>query len=121
MNHLEVSGFEGREPHDALRRLKIAYVVHDYHRSGGHSRYVAELASRYSIEHEVHVFANTFAAGEDRRVHFHKIPAWRLNALTTILTFSVPAALRVGKDFDIVHVQGYVGPRGNIVTTHMCN
>ena len=114
LNHADPAG-------DGLRRLRIAFVVHDYHRSGGHSRYVAELASRFSSKHEVHVFANTYIAGEDHRVHFHKIPAWRLNALTTILTFAVPAALRLGKNFDIVHVQGFVGPRGNVVTTHICS
>ena len=42
------------------RRLRIAFVVHDYNRHMGHSRYVAELASRFKVDHEVHVFANTF-------------------------------------------------------------
>ena len=36
--------------------MKIAFVVHDYHRAGGHSRYVVELAERFGREHEVHVF-----------------------------------------------------------------
>jgi len=41
-------------------RLRIAFVVHDYNRQMGQSRYVAELASRFKRDHEVHVFANTF-------------------------------------------------------------
>ena len=30
-------------------RLRIAFVVHDYNRMFGHSRYVAELASRFQF------------------------------------------------------------------------
>ena len=44
----------------ADRRLRIAFVVHDYNRHLGHGRYVAELATRFKRDHEVHVFANTF-------------------------------------------------------------
>ncbi len=99
--------------------MKIAYVVHDYHRSGGHSRYVAELASRFAREHEVHVFANRFEA--EAGIRFHKVPAWRASALTTVLTFSLPAYAKVRGDYDIVHVQGFCGPKGNVITTHICN
>ena len=38
--------------------MRIAFIVHDYHRRGGHSRYVYELATRFAREHDVHVFAN---------------------------------------------------------------
>jgi hypothetical protein len=44
----------------AHRRLRIALVVRDYNRHIGHSRYGAELATRFKSDHEVHVFANTF-------------------------------------------------------------
>ena len=56
---------------------EIAFVVHDYHRAGGHSRYVAELAERFGRAHEVHVFANSIEANGDVGVRFHRIPAWR--------------------------------------------
>jgi UDP-glucose:(heptosyl)LPS alpha-1,3-glucosyltransferase len=101
--------------------LKIAYVVHDYHRAGGHSRYVAELASRFSRDHDVHVFANTIERNGASNIHFHHVPAWRANALTTVLSFIMPATLRIGRDFDIVHSQGFCGLRGNIFTSHICN
>jgi len=39
--------------------LRIALVVHDYYRHGGHARYTAELASRLRRDHDVHVFSNT--------------------------------------------------------------
>jgi UDP-glucose:(heptosyl)LPS alpha-1,3-glucosyltransferase len=101
--------------------VKIAYVVHDYHRAGGHSRYVAELASRFSKDHEVHVFANRIEQKDDNRIHFHRVPAWRANALSTVLTFAVMATFQVGRRFDIVHCQGFCGFGGNVFTAHICN
>src|SRR5271169_1834888 len=81
------------------RRLKIAFVVHDYHRSGGHSRYVAELATRFAKEHEVHVFANRIVDDGTPGIQYHHVPAWRANAFTTVLSFALPATLQVGRDF----------------------
>jgi UDP-glucose:(heptosyl)LPS alpha-1,3-glucosyltransferase len=103
------------------RRMKIAFVVHDYHRSGGHSRYVAELAVRYCREHEVHVFANRIVDEGVPGIHFHHVPAWRANALTTVLSFALPVTFQVGGDFDIVHCQGFCGILGNVFTGHMVN
>lgn len=101
--------------------MRIAYLVHDYHRAGGHSRYVAELASRFEREHEVHVYANRIEHEGPTRIHFHQVPAWRANALTTVLTFALPATLQPGGGFDIIHSQGFCGFRGNVVTSHICN
>src|SRR5271156_354220 len=110
-----------QSPGGHARRMKIAFVVHDYNRSGGHSRYVAELATRYCGEHEVHVFANRIVDDGTPGIHFHKVPAWRANAFTTVLSFALPATLLVRGDFDIVHSQGFCGFLGNVFTAHMCN
>ena len=101
--------------------MKIAYLVHDYHRCGGHSRYVAELAERFSQEHEVHVFANTFWTVPDSRVIFHKVPAWRPNALALIFSFAFSASRYIDDSFDIVHDQGLCSFRKNVITAHICN
>ena len=101
--------------------MKIAFLVHDYHRAGGHSRYVAELASRFAKNHEVHVFANRIDRGGATNIHFHTVPAWRANALTTVLTFALPVTLQLGRGFDIIHSQGFCGFRGNVLTGHICN
>lgn len=101
--------------------MRIAYVVHDFHRSGGHSRYVAELATRFSHDHDVSVFANYFEAPAGSRIRFHKVPAWRANALTTVLSFAAMIRGKIDSQFDIVHCQGFCGPRGNVITTHICN
>src|SRR5438132_12259263 len=103
--------------------MRIAFVVHDYHRAGGQSRYVVELAERFSASHEVHVFANTFAPSNSpgHQIHFHYVPAWRSTALTTVLTFLLPATLRAWGRFDVIHAQGLCSLRCNVITAHICN
>lgn len=100
--------------------MKIAFVVHDYRRLEGHSRYVVELASRFAREHEVHVFTNRIEGEQDSRIIFHHIPAWRPNALAAIISFFLSATLRVPGGFDIIHNQGLCGLRGNVFTAHIC-
>jgi UDP-glucose:(heptosyl)LPS alpha-1,3-glucosyltransferase len=101
--------------------MKIAFVVHDYRRREGHSRYVVELATRFAREHEVHVFANEIEADENSPIHFHHVAAWRPNALTSIMSFAFFATLQVRGKFDIIHNQGLCGWRGNVFTAHICN
>ena len=102
-------------------RLRIAFVVHDYNRHMGHSRYVAELASRFKRDHEVHVFANTFDEPDPVGITYHHVPAWRANALATILSFVLPATALVRGPFDVVHAQGLCGLRQNVITAHICH
>jgi UDP-glucose:(heptosyl)LPS alpha-1,3-glucosyltransferase len=111
--------------------MRIAIVVHDYHRQGGHSRYAVELAERFSVNDEVHVLANTFPAGSTlapapalagRRLYFHHIAANRRTALGTVLTFCVPATLALRRlgPFDVIHAQGFVCLQRSLVTAHIC-
>lgn len=102
------------------RRLRIAFVVHDYNRVLGHSRYVAELAERFADAHDVHVFANRFE-GLPPRIAAHHVPAVRLSALATIFSFVLPASLMIGRGFDIVHAQGLTVLHPDIVTAHISN
>ena len=100
--------------------MKIALVVHDYHRSGGHSRYVAELATRFTREHEVHVFANTFVP--EPGIVFHHVPASRAHALALIWTFRRNASRMLRElHFDIVHDQGLCSVVHNVLTAHISN
>lgn len=101
--------------------MKIAFVVHDYRRREGHSRYVVELATRFAKDHEIHVFANEIESEENDGIQFHHVPAYRRTALTSILTFAVQATLHVRGEFDIIHNQGLCGWRGNVYTAHICN
>ena len=99
------------------RRLNLAFVVHDYHRHGGQSRYVVELATRFRRDHEIHVYANTVDDTDTAGIQFHHVPAWRSSALASILSFVVPATLMVRKH-DIVHAQGLCGLRHTVATAH---
>lgn len=101
-------------------RLKIAFVVHDYNRVLGHSRYVAELAERFAHDHEVHVFANRFDE-VPRNIVTHRVPACRASALATIFSFVVPASVMVGRAFDVVHAQGLTVFSPDVVTAHISN
>jgi len=104
----------------AMRRLKIAFVVHDYNRVFGHSRYVAELATRFKRDHEVHIYANTVDEPNPEGLTFHHVPAWRFSAIVGCLTFVAPATFMVGSGYDIVHSQGLCGLRHNVATMHFC-
>ena len=108
------------EPERAPKRLRIAFVVHDYNRRYGHSRYVAELASRFKRDHEVHVFANTVEEPDPAGLTFHHVPASRRNVMTTLLSFALPATWMVGRRYDVIHAQGFCGFRQNVVTAHIC-
>jgi UDP-glucose:(heptosyl)LPS alpha-1,3-glucosyltransferase len=111
--------------------MRIAFVVHDYHLQGGHSRYCVELAERFAREHEVHIFANGFPPGASlypgrapagEGLFFHRVPAYRGSALGTVLSFYVPATLAIAKHgpFDIVHAQGFVCHHYHLLTAHIC-
>lgn len=101
--------------------MKIALLVHDYHRHGGHARYVAELAVRLKSLHEVHVFASIWEESDTEKITFHQVPSWRRTALTSILSFCLPVTRMVGNNFDVVHSQGFTGFRQNLVTAHICH
>lgn len=104
----------------STRRLRIAFVVHDYNRVLGHSRYVVELAERFAADHDVHVFANRFERLPATIVG-HRVPAVRRSALLSIFSFYVPASLMVRGRFDIVHAQGFAVHAPDIVTAHISN
>ncbi len=101
-------------------RLKIAFVVHDYNRYIGHSRYVAELASRYRHAHDVHVFTNHVDDPDTAGITFHHVPVWRPNVLAKILSFVVSGTVGVRGRFDVTHAQGLSGLRHNLATAHIC-
>jgi UDP-glucose:(heptosyl)LPS alpha-1,3-glucosyltransferase len=100
--------------------VRIGLIVHDYNRTGGHSRYVVELVSRFAPTHDVHVFANTFDEPLAPGAHPHRIPSLRTTALTTVLTFAAGRPGR-GMPLDILHAQGFCGARADVVTAHICN
>ncbi len=101
--------------------MKIALVVHDYHRIGGHSRYVVALAEEFAAKHEVDVFAHTVEAPVTSAIRFHHVRAWRSSALTTILSFPLFAHAEIRAGFDIIHAQGFSTFRPDVITAHICH
>jgi UDP-glucose:(heptosyl)LPS alpha-1,3-glucosyltransferase len=102
--------------------MNIALVVHELHDHGGHSAYTKVLADGLSLRHEVTVFANRCERPGDARWNFCPVPAWRINALSTVGTFPIgmrSVASRLA-EFDIRHMQGYCGGQPNVVTAHIC-
>lgn len=79
---------------------------------------MAELASRFSREHEVHVFANKWEKSNGDNIVFHWVPAITWRELTKVLSFIVPATFMAPKGFDIIHSQGLCGVRHDLTTTH---
>lgn len=102
--------------------MRIAFVVHDYNQTIGHSRYVVELAKRLCAENEIHIFANTFSPDGLPTLQFHRVPAWRPWAVASVYTFPIGLSTQksVLAGFDIRHMQGYCGGQPNVVTAHIC-
>ena len=102
------------------RRLRIAFVVHDYNRVLGHSRYVVELAERFAADHDVHVFANRFERLPATIVG-HRVPAVRRSALLSIFSFYVPASLMVRGSSTSFMPRVSPSMLPDIVTAHISN
>lgn len=66
--------------------MKLAFVTREYHKKGGISRCVVELAERLSIDNEVHVFCNKW----DKELVNNKITFHRVFTITKPLFLSVP-------------------------------
>jgi UDP-glucose:(heptosyl)LPS alpha-1,3-glucosyltransferase len=67
------------------------------------------------------VFANRFDELPPANATAHHVPAFRATALTTIVTFAVPATVLVQGGFDIVHAQGFSIRRADVITAHISN
>lgn len=100
--------------------MRIAFAVHEYGRTFGHSRYVWELARRFRVAHDVHVFANRFERDDADGITMHHVRALRKNALSTIVSFVPAATWATRRGFDVVHAQGLTTLHCNVVTAHIC-
>jgi glycosyltransferase involved in cell wall biosynthesis len=102
--------------------MKIALVVHDFLRGVGHGRYCIELAKRFAREQEVQVFANRFEPELGFSFRARRVPALRMTALTSVLSFTRQAEKRLRREnFDIIHAQGLSCRRADVITAHVCN
>jgi glycosyltransferase involved in cell wall biosynthesis len=98
--------------------VDIAIAVHHYERGDGTSQYAVELVERLCRHHTVTVYAARFGLQPPREARPVRVPAATGRAYATILSF--PAALRLVRGtHDLVHAQGWVTGRAEVVTTHI--
>ena len=100
--------------------MKIAFVAHRYGGTGGGvERVVEELAKRFCVEHEVHVYAQSIVTGEGSRIYPHRIPQFRQSwSLNQALFFILSRLYLSGQHFDIVHLHAPSLYKKGIITCH---
>ena len=98
--------------------MNVAYVVHRYDFSEGTGGYVAELLPRVALHHDVTLYATGITAPVPEGVQVVRVPAVTGRAYSTILSF--PLAFRAKRrQHDVVHAQGWVASRADVVTAHI--
>ena len=98
--------------------MNIGIAVHNYHRREGTGGYVMRLAPYLAAEHDVTVYAARFREPLPEGVTGIKVPAVMWRAATAALSF--PAAFRsVRQKHDLVHAQGWVTDKADVVTAHI--
>ncbi len=102
--------------------MKIAFVIHDFDQTFGQGRYGVELARQLGSRCEFVVYSNTFSAPDLPHIRWVKVPAWRLNVITTVSTFLVAAEWLMRRDRpDVIHAQGLTCWQADVITGHICN
>jgi len=101
--------------------MKIAMTVTGYSKTGGISRYVAELAERFVKEHEVHIFSSEWEDVGDDNLVFHKTPMIPTHSVygISILSFLLSTTLKINaKNFDIVQSNSTDCFSADVFNTH---
>jgi glycosyltransferase involved in cell wall biosynthesis len=98
--------------------LDIGIVVHYFDRSEGTGGYAVELATRFAREHRVTIYAAGVRAPVPESATVVHVPALRGRAYLTILSFP-PAFAAVRRRHDVIHAQGWVANRADVVTAHI--
>jgi glycosyltransferase involved in cell wall biosynthesis len=101
--------------------VKIAYIVPRCVPDNSHGRYVIELASRLTREHDVTIYSGAFVQGLPVTITRRVLPVvdWPMigrMATTWAAALMTPSAGRQ----DVVHIQGADAPTGTVVTAHCC-
>jgi len=114
--------------------MKIAIVVREYHRHGGISRVIYEIAERLAkLEYQVHIFCSKWKDVKNTKIIFHKVPILEFSVLDKIgfykinnffkgLSFLLTSKFYVKhKNFDIVMVNGDSLAKFDIRVAHSCH
>ena len=84
--------FPGERP---ARRLRIAVVTPELHRTGGTERANAEFVANFAREHEVCLYAHRWTPDPGVKVCFHPVPVLLWPGVLRFLSFYAAASLAV--------------------------
>jgi UDP-glucose:(heptosyl)LPS alpha-1,3-glucosyltransferase len=104
--------------------MKIAFAVHHITKRGGISRYVAELAERFTAEHEIHLITSRVDYEiKDAIIHRYGM-LWKpvsLEVASAAIRNSMTAKKLKEDGIDITHSQGAESFFQDIITSHSCH
>jgi glycosyltransferase involved in cell wall biosynthesis len=98
--------------------VNVGIVVHNFHRLEGTGGYVWRLLPYLARRHEVTLYAARIREPVPDGVTVVEVPALMLRAATAMVTFP-RAFARVRRPHDLVHTQGWVTDRADVVTAHI--
>lgn len=98
--------------------MNLAFVTHVYDRREGTGGYVVAILTRVARRHDVTLYAADVRAPVPEGVRVVRVPALRGRAYATILSFPAAFAAVRGRH-DLVHAQGWVTGRADVVTAHI--
>ncbi len=101
--------------------MRIAFVIHDLNNFGGQERSTLEIVSRFAQNHEVHVFASSFAAIPEG-IHCHRVPVLvRRPLFLKDFFFRIFVFFQLlFRKFDLVHATGSCSLSADIITVQYC-
>ena len=105
--------------------MKILLVSRIFNKSGGISRYVAELAERFVKDYETHLLTTKYEYNVPNLVVHRKPmiekPFWLQIASNAYYNTKYAKKLKKDFDIDIVHSQGAESLFCDVVTMHSCH
>ncbi len=101
--------------------MKIAFVIHDVGKSGGHERATLEIVNRCAISHDVHIVAYT-ATDLHHSVKFHRIPVlFKRPFFLKEFFFRLWATVKLrGLKPQLIHSAGNCSFVADVVSVHFC-
>jgi UDP-glucose:(heptosyl)LPS alpha-1,3-glucosyltransferase len=102
--------------------MRISFFVPRCTPENSHGRYVIELATRFSAQHRVRVYAGAFWSPLRSVFDCHFLPVPNRPAIARLGALWVASAVAARiRPSDIIHIQGADAPIGNVLTAHYCN
>lgn len=102
--------------------MRIAYICRNYHKRGGISKCIAELAERLVENNEVHIFSNSWEDISSDKIIFHKVWMVKKPLFLAVFSFAIFSYFKLRKySFDLIcsPTGGTLVP--SLFTAHSCH